>query len=81
MGDETTMSAQIRRQNSLSSGTSPGGSRIMRQQPAQQRVTGAKRPWSTPEVRSVPLAEVLGHFQALHPKSQALANLVKKSGI
>jgi hypothetical protein len=53
----------------------------MRQQPAQRRVTGAKRPWSTPEIRSVPLAEVLGHFQALHPKSQALANLVKKSGI
>jgi hypothetical protein len=52
----------------------------MREQPARQWVTGAKRPWLAPEVRPVPLADVLGHFQALHPKSQALANLAKKSG-
>jgi hypothetical protein len=52
----------------------------MGEQPALQSVTGTKRPWSTPEVRPVPLTEVIGHFQALHPKSQALASLAKKSG-
>ena len=53
----------------------------MRELPTRTLLTGAKRQWSTPEVRAVPITrDILGRLRIQQPASELLAELEKKLG-